>query len=511
MPRVSPPFLPIIYVRGYAATMAEIEATTADPYMGFNLGASHLRQRWDGKPVRFIFESPLLRLIKDHDYVDAYQGGGIDYEPGTAPPRSVWVFRYYEQVSESLGTGRRVGMEQFAADLRAFILQVRRAICGDDAAAARDFQVALVAHSMGGLVCRSYLQNLCRHGTGDTARDKALELDSAAARARHHVGRFYTYGTPHGGIEMLGMNVPDFGGLDGLQVSNFNRGRMREYLKLPAGAPVNSLDGAFPVEHTFCFIGSNHRDYEAFAGLSKKAAGPMSDGLVAIADASIEGAPRAIAHRSHSGPYGIVNSEEGYQNLRRFLFGEVGITARLAVDALSLPAAVQAEKDAGKEVRGSYYIDAASSVRNALYMLNERRQDQNSAILMEYDALVKDGKPVYLFTGYLLKAAREAADRALVFYIDLAVHVPLFEVGGRLFRRNYMNSYNYRERITFAIRDGSVRYGLASLHGDEAPLAASLQQGDGGTRLLQIALASPDGVRPGFAGRLLLEVAERAS
>ena len=29
---------PIIYVRGYAMTQAEIEDTVADPYMGFNIG-----------------------------------------------------------------------------------------------------------------------------------------------------------------------------------------------------------------------------------------------------------------------------------------------------------------------------------------------------------------------------------------------------------------------------------------------------------------------------------------
>jgi hypothetical protein len=31
---------PIIYVRGYAMTEGEIEATTADPFCGFNLGST---------------------------------------------------------------------------------------------------------------------------------------------------------------------------------------------------------------------------------------------------------------------------------------------------------------------------------------------------------------------------------------------------------------------------------------------------------------------------------------
>lgn len=44
----------------------------------------------------------------------------------------------------------------------------------------------------------------------------------------------------------------------------------------------------------------------------------MSDGLVKIENAVVQGAPRAFAYRSHSGHHGVVNSEEGYQNLGAF-------------------------------------------------------------------------------------------------------------------------------------------------------------------------------------------------
>jgi hypothetical protein len=40
---ISHPFYPIIYLRGFAASMNEIEVTTADPYMGFNLGSAMIR------------------------------------------------------------------------------------------------------------------------------------------------------------------------------------------------------------------------------------------------------------------------------------------------------------------------------------------------------------------------------------------------------------------------------------------------------------------------------------
>ncbi len=37
---IEAPYYPIVYVRGYAATMSEIEDTVATPYMGFNLGST---------------------------------------------------------------------------------------------------------------------------------------------------------------------------------------------------------------------------------------------------------------------------------------------------------------------------------------------------------------------------------------------------------------------------------------------------------------------------------------
>lgn len=44
MPTLTPPWYPIIYVRGYAMTRGEIAAAVATPYMGFNLGATKMRQ-----------------------------------------------------------------------------------------------------------------------------------------------------------------------------------------------------------------------------------------------------------------------------------------------------------------------------------------------------------------------------------------------------------------------------------------------------------------------------------
>src|SRR3954465_3683478 len=76
---------PIIYVRGYAMTPGEIEDTVADPYMGFNIGSSKVRQVWDGSVKKYFFESPLVRLLKQFDYNDVFQEGQDRVSELTAP------------------------------------------------------------------------------------------------------------------------------------------------------------------------------------------------------------------------------------------------------------------------------------------------------------------------------------------------------------------------------------------------------------------------------------------
>jgi hypothetical protein len=76
-------------------------------------------------------------------------------------------------------------------------------------------------------------------------------------------------------------------------------------------------DDVFDIDNIFCLIGTDSKDY----GASRKVVGPRSDGLVRIEHAYVRKAHRAFVFKAHSGAYGEVNSEEGYQNLRPFLFG----------------------------------------------------------------------------------------------------------------------------------------------------------------------------------------------
>ena len=495
---ITPPYYPIIYVRGYAATMREIEETVGTPYMGFNLGSTKVRQSHaDDTPVRFIFESPLIRLMKDEEYTCAYENGDFVSVGKRVDSRSVWIFRYYEQDSASFGDAERNTIVSYAEDLRDLIFRVRDQMCQGDAAELAGFRVYLVAHSMGGLICRAYLQNVAR------------EME------QHYVDKVFTYATPHGGIEMMGLNVPDVGELDRIHVRNFNRDYMREYLRLSEDARVTSLDGAFSPSRFFCFVGTNYKDYDAFFGMSKRGTGPTSDGLVMMKNAAVDSAPRAFAHRSHSGPFGIVNSEEGYQNLRRFLFGQVRIDARLAVDEITLPRAIQRAKDDGSQIRARYNIDACAKVRGGGTYLSERRVRNESAIRKRYEDLVEGQRP-YLFSGFLLKRAKTSRrDTALAFALEIAIEVPLFEVNHEFwFDEHFEGETLLNETITLYLRwRGSVptvKYGLRTAVGSgnaTKPVALSALDGNG-RRHLEIPLGFAQGLRnpprPGFRGRLLL-------
>ncbi len=244
------PYHPIVYVRGFAVSQTEIEETVADPYMGFNLGSTKTRQVWDGRMRKFFFESPLVRLKDeivwittpdgiqrssrryDDVYVDGDDLTAPDPEDPTKPMRpdialpyqSLVIFRYYDEASESFGTGETPPIEHFAQGLNNLILRLKALVCRqgkdpitgdplDNEVAPEDFRVYLVAHSMGGLVCRAFLQN---PGIG-------------SAEARRAVDKLFTYATPHNGIDLrIVRNVPGWATFG--DANNFNRQRMAGYL-----------------------------------------------------------------------------------------------------------------------------------------------------------------------------------------------------------------------------------------------------------------------------------------
>jgi hypothetical protein len=453
------PFHPIIYVRGFAATSGEIEETVADPYMGFNVGSTKARTVWTGEVKKFFFESPLVRLMSDHDYDDVFVAGedllAIEKSDRAVDYKCIIIYRYYDEASKEFGTGETPPIQHFGKRLDELILRLRNKVCENPANGVKpeDFRCYLVAHSMGGLVCRAFL-----HG-----KDKNGPLGSKEARAC--VDKFFTYATPHNGIDLrIVRNVPGWASFG--DVNNFNRGRMADYLDLPSSDDV-SVVLKFPPERVFNLVGTNPSDYRTLGGLSAWAAGDASDGLVAITNATTHGpsangkdvsSPRAFVHRSHSGHYGIVNSEEGYQNLTRFLFGDLRVDGILDIDDITLPVEVQKEFDAGKSIKASYQFEIVVSVRGCQWQMHRRTLRENSAIFRSYAQLFP-GDPgtrrppdrtqsPHLFSVFLDPAQSVKESGSVSFGFDVRVIVPDYEVDGILFlKRHYEGGFIYRELI----------------------------------------------------------------
>ncbi len=279
---------PIVYVRGFAMSRTEIDETTADPFCGFNVGSTVYRATPDRKqpPRKFFFQSPVVRLARDFGYNDVYLDGedlaDLADKPQGVKAASIVIYRYYDSASTLFGDGKTPPMKDFGSGLSELIWRVRKLICAnaENALKEEEFRCYLVAHSMGGLVCRTFLQN----------------PHCDPRNVRPCVDKFFTYATPHNGIDMAGVNVPEWLTLD--RISNFNRETMAGYLELD-GFDKNDKtkdrvdlmpDAAFPIDRVFCLVGTNRSDYQVAEGLSRTFVGHGSDGLVHIENAVVCGA-----------------------------------------------------------------------------------------------------------------------------------------------------------------------------------------------------------------------------
>jgi pimeloyl-ACP methyl ester carboxylesterase len=332
--------LPVIYVRGYAGPTAGIDTQVDDPFYGFNRGATHVRVGGDGDPMFYQFEGPMLRLMIDQHYQLLVQGDQHAYlvnaAAGSVAKESIWVYRFYDQAATTFvppphenvverlfrSVHQRVTADGFDLETAAVGLYDLVELVLEKTGAPKVF---IVAHSMGGLVARCMIQKVCL--TQD-ARDPQNPPKNRRP-ATEIVAKLFTYGTPHGGIAFnigaLNWAESAFGPA-GSDI--FAPEKMYGYLtpgrhfgdtpgRGDSWDPQRIPDGVFSPDDVFCVVGTDPSDY----GLSRVVVGPKSDGLVMIEHAYVRGAHRAFVHKSHSGSYGEVNSEEGYQNLRRFLFG----------------------------------------------------------------------------------------------------------------------------------------------------------------------------------------------
>jgi hypothetical protein len=525
---------PIIYIRGYAMTESERNETAADPFCGFNVGSTVYRATPDrsARADKFVFESPVLRLVTEYGYRHVYQNGSDILDPDWTPPpspdgeknegippQSIVVYRYYDDGSGLLGDGKAKSIESYASGLSDLILKVRALVAawrgpGGRLIAPERFRCYLVAHSMGGLVARAFLQNK-KLGNAD---------------ARRSVDKLFTFATPHNGIEIGGgINVPSW--LSAAEADTFNRERMAGYLDMGAIAKANGgrvdfiPEDVLPADRVFCLVGTNRGDYEVAQGIVRAFVGHGSDGLVRVANASLWGIDRktllptvpvatAYAYRSHSGRFGIVNSEEAYQNLVRFLFGDLRIDIWADIDTVRLPAALEDKAD---KVDALYQFELLAAARGKRWFLSRRVAEEDSPACRTQRQLAQpksaQDNGVYLSTVFLSNRARvNAARPSLAYAMTFAARVPDYQVEKRFWADQHYEGGNlFRDTAIIEMTpplaagdDWEVRFNWMSK--SDGVATKKLKYTDLGGSALQIDIPFDNPKKPGISGRIRLVV-----
>ena len=511
------PFYPIIYVRGYAMTASERDETSVDPFCGFNTGSTVYRAsvQKNERARKLIFESPVLRLISDFGYQEVYENGSDIVDADWTPrkdrkgisARSIVIYRYYEGSSSLLGDGTAKPIEDYAKGLSQLIARVRDLVVAEEGSDPKDFKCYLVAHSMGGLVARGMLQN--------PAHDPE--------RVRKSVAKFFTYGTPHNGIEVAGINVPSW--LSVNEINTFNRERI---------AQLTGMDGvltkygrvdfmpasAMPIENVFCMVGTNRADYDVAAGLSRTFVGHGSDGLVKVENASLWGldaagavtqpAATAFAYRAHSGYFGIVNSEEAYQNLSRFLFGDIRVDLWLDVKTVRLPQAIE-----DKDVEALYQFEVAARPKGKPWLLTRRLAEEDSPACRTHAQLTDENQAaarmVYLSTVFLANVSRVNQDIPTLSYaMDVGIRVPDYLIQRRLWLDGHFEgSYLFRDILVVSItppevagEQWKVTHGWQSQGGMSVMTPVAYRDLGAGKFEIRVPFDNPG--KPGISGEVLL-------
>lgn len=219
-------------------------------------------------------------------------------------------------------------------------------------------------------------------------------------------------------------------------------------------------------DRIFSLVGTNYKDYVIW--VSKQAVGPASDGLVAIESAYVQHSARAYVHRAHSGPFGLVNSEEGYQNLTRFLFGDVRFEASLA------PITIERDLpyiDTDEEEIAFLEINVDVALRGLPTYLNTRRDIDNSSIIVRMKRVEKGiyvqeetGKETHLFTGFLRKA--KALDGYLRAGIQIRI-IPHYTHKGLVRTSRFEGESILNDRLHIAIPATLASDGIRYRWGEE--------------------------------------------
>jgi hypothetical protein len=390
-------FLPIIFVHGWGGPADFARdfgaADERDPYVGWNTGRRYNDP--DGwmkfRNTELNFEGLVLRLVKDFGYYDASNDEELaDFKsylgmkppaPGeTSPPglreaalnKSLWIFRYYEYNAEHLKLSQNIkmllaeeltrrgypvsvdnlaGIPHYAALLALKIEQIacpkcHRLLDGTETEGLDLKKVALVGHSMGGLISRFAIQ---------------YNLFGAA----DNVARLMTMATPHGGARYASpAGLLRF--LPGLRDDDIQFFTPEWVSKHMGGQTPNPPITTLSQTDIFCLIGTRHNDYYPVARHL-----PRTDGVVDQNEAYLNDYPYAYVYNTHSGEHGIRENHDAYQSMRRFLFGDLYV--RMLITDVELN---PGQKKVGENEMFFHYFIKPRGINTHLNELSERAENQ---------------------------------------------------------------------------------------------------------------------------------------
>jgi hypothetical protein len=392
------------------------------------------------------------------------------------------IYRYYDIDSQLFGKEFDASMETYGWGLGRLVTDVLKVTHAPE--------VYLVAHSMGGLVARTFLQNAdvldkshprskrnfpvdtliakyeelkltqAQWGAGARRGARVLHLRHAAQR-HHRTGRL---GNGLLGTVSIADRIPgrQFQPRADEGVPRPRPRRARQF----ARRHVRGRKDLLPDRHRLGGLSGG-------LGLSRRLVGQLSDGLVEVDNAFVFGpgpadapdntvlAARAYVRRAHSGPYGMVNSEEGFGNLARFLFGDLRVDGDLHVVDIGLPPRVDAARKEGKRSARVVQLrelparawrelgnDGAAGARRrrdlpALRRAVPREGDQGPDLTAEEERKKKTARRIELFAAFLDSGRRAHPEReetieegtlritgSMGFALRLRVVVPDYEVDG---------------------------------------------------------------------------------
>ncbi|OPZ86719.1 MAG: PGAP1-like protein [bacterium ADurb.Bin429] len=363
---MSTEYMPVIFIHGWGGVSDMFrdfdEHDERDPYIGWNDGCRYNDpEGWLKLRETPNFEGMVFRLVKDYNYYDAANDESLTLltqlcraYPTSIPPglpyhasdKTIWIFRYYEYNADHLHLsqnarkallyelqtrgykGPLAGIPYYAALLALTIRRIAGKTCYDleklcpgTTPTARGLglkRVALVGHSMGGLIARFAIQ----YNLYDT---------------QEYVGKLATLATPHGGARyaiasrmlrwLPGLTQDDVMYLDPSWVNKHLGGQNPQAFHKP-------LPPSLKEEDVFCLIGTRRDGYFLIARRL-----PRTDGIVHQDEAYLQGFPYAYFYQTHSGSYGIRENLAPYQALRRFLFGDLHV--KIWVESVQFGASAQ--------------------------------------------------------------------------------------------------------------------------------------------------------------------------